>query len=105
MISVFIVIILIILIVLKMYYTTIRYNAMVKYRNFKIYVKKNDVYIINVLENINLYIDKTSAFFDSNIIIQELVQANKIPIKFIIFFKHILNIMHKIIIYIINKIK
>lgn len=104
MISAFIIISLII-IVFKLYYTTIRYNAMVKYRNFKIYVKKNDVYIINILQKIHLYIDKTSAFLDSNIIMQELVQANKIPIKFIIFFKNVLNILHKIIIYIIKKIK
>jgi hypothetical protein len=96
---------LLILFVVKMKYTTLRYKIMTCHQNLKIYIKKNDVYILSRLNKLHLYINKIVAFFDSNIIVQELIQANKLPIRFVMLLKNILSMFNKLIIFIINKIK
>lgn len=101
-------IILIILLIISLFfkykYTTIRYKSMVRYRNVKTYIKKNDVYIITILNKLNIYINKV-LFFDTNPIIQELIQSNRIPIRVVLVSKNILNLLSKFIVFIISKLK
>lgn len=102
-------IILIILLIISLFfkykYTTIRYKSMVRYRNVKTYIKKNDVYIITILNKLNIYINKVCLFFDTNPIIQELIQSNRIPIRVVLVSKNILNLLSKFIVFIISKLK
>ena len=91
--------------IIKYKYTTIRYNLMVYFTVLKNFIKKNDVYIIQRLDKCNLYINKIILFFDSNPIMQELIQSNKISLRFIILSKNILNMLNKLILFIINKMK
>ena len=91
--------------IIKYKYTTIRYNLMVYFTVLKKFIKKNDVYIIQRLDKCNLYINKIILFFDSNPIMQELIQSNKISLRFIILSKNILNMLNKLILFIINKMK
>lgn len=99
------IILLILLIYIKYNYTTLRYNLMVRFTTIKTFIKKNDVYIIKILNKWNVYINKAILFLESNPIFQELIQTNKIPIRFIILSKNILTMLNKLILFIINKIK
>lgn len=78
---------------------------MVLFTNIKTFIKRNDDYIIKMLNKLNLYINNAILFIDSNPIVQELIQSNKIPIRFIIVLKNILNMLSKLILWVINKIK
>lgn len=86
-------------------YTTWRYNIMMKKQIIKIYFKQNDLYFLNVLNKLHTYTTKTLTLFNSNLIIQELLQNSRIPIKFLLLFKHVLNGLNELILYIIKQIK
>jgi hypothetical protein len=78
---------------------------MVRERDLKIYFKKHHIYIITNLNKLNYYIDQLIVFFDTNVILRELIQNNKIPLRFVLFFKYILELLNKFIIIIIKFIK
>jgi hypothetical protein len=97
-----IIIIISIIYILNKYYTTFRYNYMVRERIFKNYLKQHNVYITSNLNKLAYYIDQLIVFFDTNIILRELINNNRIPLKFVLFFKYILEFLNKLITFIIK---
>lgn len=75
-------------------YTTLRYKFLVLLQNLKLYIKKRKHILLKILVLLNEYIVKFINFITHNFIIKELVDRNKIPVKFIYTLKMLLNMLN-----------
>lgn len=95
--------IIIIFIILK--FTTVRYNLMVCFMDFKLFLRKNEKKFVLYLTTTSLNINNLLNLLNKNELIRELEYFNKLPTRFIYSLNFILKISDKLIHYLLIFIK